>query len=101
MATAFLSAARHKVRTKPLAVGKAANSRNGNFHCRKNRQRNEPMSIIRKGIDFRSHLLLKSVFVQQQGVECGLASSDPWGILSLIEQSIKRKIEATGTPLKD
>lgn len=59
MATAFLSAARHKVRTKPLAVGKAANSRNGNFHCRKNRQRNEPMSIIRKGIDFRSHLLFK------------------------------------------
>ena len=42
-----------------------------------------------------------SVFVQQQGVECSFASSDSWVILSPIEQSIKRKIEAVGTPLKD
>ena len=42
-----------------------------------------------------------SVFVQQQGVECDFASSDSWVILSPIEQSIKRKIEAVGTPLKD
>jgi len=39
--------------------------------------------------------------VQQQGVECDFASSDSWVILSPIEQSIKRKIEAVGTPLKD
>ena len=42
-----------------------------------------------------------SVFVQQQGVECEFSSSDSWVILSPIEQSIKRKIEAVGTPLKD
>lgn len=42
-----------------------------------------------------------SVFVQQQGVECCFSSSDSWVILSPIEQSIKRKIEAVGIPLKD
>ena len=39
--------------------------------------------------------------MQQQGVECDFKSSDTWVILSPIEQSIKRKIEAVGTPLKD
>ncbi len=42
-----------------------------------------------------------SVFVQQQGVECDFAGGKSWVILSPIEQSIKRKIEAVGTPLKD
>ena len=42
-----------------------------------------------------------SDFIQQQGVECEFSSSDSWVILSPIEQSIKRKIEAIGTPLKD
>jgi len=32
---------------------------------------------------------------------CAFASSGSWVILSPIEQSIKRKIEAVGTPLKD
>lgn len=32
---------------------------------------------------------------------CSFTSSDSWVILSEIEQSIKRKIEAVGTPLKD
>ncbi|SUE45229.1 TaqI-like C-terminal specificity domain-containing protein [Rikenella microfusus] len=39
--------------------------------------------------------------MQQQGVRCAFSSSDSWVILSPIEQSIKRKIEAVGTPLKD
>ena len=43
----------------------------------------------------------QSVFVQQQGVECDFTGSTPWVILSPIEQSIKQKIEAVGTPLKD
>lgn len=34
-------------------------------------------------------------------MECNFISSDSWVILSPIEQSIKRKIEAVGTPLKD
>lgn len=43
----------------------------------------------------------RSVFVQQNGSECDFNSSGSWVILSPIEQSIKRKIEAVGTPLKD
>ncbi len=42
-----------------------------------------------------------SVLVQQQAVEYNFAENDSWIILSAIEQSIKRKIEAVGTPLKD
>ena len=42
-----------------------------------------------------------SDFVQQQSVECRFESFDSWVILSPIEQSIKRKIESVGTPLKD
>ena len=43
----------------------------------------------------------RSVFVQQQHTVCDFHSSESWVILSPIEQSIKRKIEAVGTPLKD
>ena len=39
--------------------------------------------------------------MQQQNSICGFSNSDSWIILSPIEQSIKRKIEAVGTPLKD
>ena len=42
-----------------------------------------------------------SVFVQQQHPVCSFTTSDSWVILSPIEQSIKQKIEAVGTPLKD
>ena len=42
-----------------------------------------------------------SVFVKHQHTVCDFSSSDSWVILSPIEQSIKRKIEAVGTPLKD
>ena len=42
-----------------------------------------------------------SDFVQQQHTVCDFSTSDSWVILSPIEQSIKRKIEAIGTPLKD
>ena len=42
-----------------------------------------------------------SDFVQQQNVICNFSNSDSWVVLSPIEQSIKKKIEAVGTPLKD
>ena len=42
-----------------------------------------------------------SDFVQQQNSVSDFSSSDSWVILSPIEQNIKRKIEAIGTPLKD
>ena len=42
-----------------------------------------------------------SVFVKQTSTSCAFTSSDSWVILSPIEQSIKRKIEAVGTPLRD
>ena len=39
--------------------------------------------------------------MQQNYTNCDFSSSDSWVILSPIEQSIKKKIEAVGTPLKD
>ena len=42
-----------------------------------------------------------SLFVQQNSSVYKFTSSDSWVILSPIEQSIKRKIEAVGIPLKD
>ena len=42
-----------------------------------------------------------SDFVQQQNTICGFDTSESWVVLSPIEQSIKSKIEAVGTPLKD
>ena len=42
-----------------------------------------------------------SDFVQQQGCVCSFSGNDSWVILSPIEQSIKRKIESVGVPLKD
>ena len=39
--------------------------------------------------------------MQQHHSVCSFTSSDSWVILSEIEQSIKRKIEAVGTPLKE
>ena len=42
-----------------------------------------------------------SDFVRQNGTEAAFTASESWVILSPIEQSIKRKIEAAGVPLKD
>ena len=42
-----------------------------------------------------------SVFVKQTATICAFTSSESWVILSPIEQSIKRKIESVGMPLKD
>lgn len=42
-----------------------------------------------------------SGFVQQQHTICNFSNEESWVILSPIEQSIKRKIESVGTPLKD
>ena len=44
---------------------------------------------------------ITSVFVEQNCTECDFSGTDSWVILSPIEQSIKRKIEAIGKPLKD
>jgi len=42
-----------------------------------------------------------SVFVSQNSQECQFSTGESWVILSPIEHSIKHKIEAAGTPLKD
>ena len=42
-----------------------------------------------------------SDFLEQENSICDFSNSDSWVILSPIEQSIKRKIEAVGTPLRD
>lgn len=39
--------------------------------------------------------------MQQEHTICDFSGSDSWVILSPIEQSIRRKIESIGTPLKD
>ena len=41
------------------------------------------------------------VYVQRQGTVCGFTGPDVWVILSPIEQSIKRKIESVGKPLRE
>ena len=42
-----------------------------------------------------------SGFFRQHATECAFTTSDSWVILNPIEQLIKQKIEAIGTPLKD
>jgi hypothetical protein len=42
-----------------------------------------------------------SDYIEQNTVEIAFKKDDPWAILSPIEQSIKAKIEAVGTPLRD
>ena len=42
-----------------------------------------------------------SVYIRQFGVITSFANSESWTVLSGIEQSIKTKIEAVGTPLKE
>ena len=44
---------------------------------------------------------MKSDYVRHTSSICDFSDSSSWVILSPIEQSIKRKIEAAGTPLKD
>ena len=45
--------------------------------------------------------MIWSDFVQQEHTICNFSTSESWVVLSPIEQSIKQKIEAVGTPLKD
>lgn len=40
-------------------------------------------------------------FVRHHATQCAFTTSDSWVILNPIEQSIKRKIEAVGVPLKE
>lgn len=42
-----------------------------------------------------------SLFLEQEQVVADFSASDNWIVLSPLEQSIKKKIEAVGTPLKD
>ena len=44
---------------------------------------------------------MKSLYVHQHATRTAFSSSESWVILSPIEQSIRRKIEAVGTPLKE
>jgi len=42
-----------------------------------------------------------SVYFRQHATQCQFSGKDSWVVLSEIEQRIKKKIEAVGTPLKD
>ena len=45
--------------------------------------------------------MFSGIYVQQQGTTCGFSGPAAWVVLSPIEQSIKRKIESVGKPLRD
>ena len=42
-----------------------------------------------------------SVYFRQNAIDTAFNGADSWVVLTPIEQSIKAKIEAVGTPLKD
>ena len=56
------------------------------------------MSCITKTSEWRNNL---SDYVKQNAVDNRFDNSESWVILSPVEQSIKRKIEAIGTPLRE
>jgi hypothetical protein len=64
------------------------------FSKDKNRQKTNACTVKKEGIKDLS------VFVRQNAANCSFGT-DSWVILSPIEQRIKAKIEAVGTPLKD
>ena len=68
------------------------------FSKAKNAHNLSVVSCAHQGKDILKNL---SDFVRQNAVATDFATSDSWVILSPIEQSIKRKIEAVGVPLKD
>ncbi|MDR3246120.1 MAG: Eco57I restriction-modification methylase domain-containing protein [Prevotellaceae bacterium] len=65
------------------------------FSKDKNRQQTQAGIIKKEGIENLS------VFIRQHGTVCSFSTDESWVILSPIEQRIKAKIEAVGTPLKD
>ena len=68
------------------------------FSKKKNKGATQAISCSKQD---RSILKNLSDFVRQNAVDTDFSTSDSWVILSPIELSIKRKIEAVGTPLKD
>ncbi len=46
-------------------------------------------------------ILFSSVFIRQNSTVCSFKPNDSWTVLSSVEQHIRQKVEAIGTPLKD
>ncbi len=68
------------------------------YICRKRKNQRATRACIIKGSEWRNNL---SDYFEQSAVENSFSGSQSWVILSSVEQSIKRKIEAIGTPLKE
>ena len=66
----------------------------------KSENKHKTISVV-AGKQNKNCLHFLSDFVLRQHSVCDFSTSESWVILSPIEQSIKRKIEAVGTPLKD
>jgi hypothetical protein len=64
----------------------------------KNRQKTLACTVKK---DEKNSIKDLSVFVRQNAVDSEFRTSESWVILSPVEQRIKEKIEAVGTPLKD
>ncbi len=61
----------------------------------KNRQQTEACIVKKEGIKDLS------VFIRQNSTVCSFKPNDSWTVLSSVEQHIRQKVEAIGTPLKD
>lgn len=70
-----------------LLLGKAANA--------------GQTEAVTLGKDFRLSTENLSLYVHQHATRMAFTASESWVILSPIEESIRRKIEAVGTPLKE
>lgn len=58
-------------------------------------------SYVFKGRNRQFYFIFASDYIRQNATNCHFSNSDSWVILSEIEQRIKSKIEAVGTPLKN
>ena len=64
----------------------------------KSENKKQTFACVTKKLDCLDNL---SNYIQHEGVSCAFENADSWIVLTPIEQSIKRKIEAAGTPLRD
>ena len=68
------------------------------YICRKEKNQHLTRSCIIKESEWRKNL---SDYFEHNAVKNSFSGSQSWVILSSVEQSIKQKIEAVGTPLKE
>ncbi len=81
-----------------IKVFKSVEIDNNILLFQKSKNKNKTLACITKDKKSLNNL---SNYIQQNSINCKFNKANPWVILSEIEQRIKAKIEAVGTPLKD